>query len=542
MSTPALTTGCLMQIMTTESYEGEPILQVLGSKRIAGGNAERYRLLLSDGQYLQSFSMLSTQLNHLVVEGQLPEFSIIQVKQHITSVVNKNENDESRRVLIIVALEILKSGTEVNGKIGDPISLSDVNKQKPAVTSAESPRSVLNTNSNSNALPPQRTQKPTTTNMNESVFDGRATLPISGLSPYQNKWVIKARVTAKAPIRHWSNAKGEGKLFSMDLMDESGQIRVTAFRDLVDKFYDMIEVDKVYFFSKGQLKPANKQFSNIPNDYELTLSSDSVIQECKEDLDDVPTVKYDFISIDKISDKQPNTIVDVIGVCRDVGELQAFTAKSTGKELKKRDITLVDNTDASVNLTLWNVDAENFNDYGQPVLLVKGGRVSEFGGGKSISMVGSTVLKKNPDLPEGHFLRGWFDNGGGREIRNSISAQVGGGGGNFNTEWLTFHEAKLKNLGNGDKPDYFQVKGTIQVIRNQNPVYKACPQDQCKKKVVDMQNGQYRCENCNIESANFKYRMIVNMSIADWTSNRWATVFADDAEKMLGNFESRKLN
>lgn len=80
--------------MTGSQYEGEPILQVLGSKRIAGGNAERFRLLLSDGQYLQSFSMLSTQLNHLVTENKLPEFTIIQVKQHITSVVNKNENDE----------------------------------------------------------------------------------------------------------------------------------------------------------------------------------------------------------------------------------------------------------------------------------------------------------------------------------------------------------------------------------------------------------------------------------------------------------------
>lgn len=80
--------------MSGDPYDGEPILQVLGSKRIAGGNAERYRLLLSDGQYLQSFSMLSTQLNHLVSENQLPEFTIIQVKQHITSVVNKNENDE----------------------------------------------------------------------------------------------------------------------------------------------------------------------------------------------------------------------------------------------------------------------------------------------------------------------------------------------------------------------------------------------------------------------------------------------------------------
>lgn len=145
----------------------------------------------------------------------------------------------SRRVLIIVALDVLKNGSEVGEKIGEPVSLSEAGKAKPSAA-PEPPRNVLSSNSTANVLPAQRTQK-ATSSMNET-FDGRVTIPISGLSPYQNKWVIKARVTAKAPIRTWSNAKGEGKLFSMDLMDESGQIRVTAFRDQVDKFYDMIEV------------------------------------------------------------------------------------------------------------------------------------------------------------------------------------------------------------------------------------------------------------------------------------------------------------
>lgn len=69
------------------------------------------------------------------------------------------------------------------------------------------------------------------------------------------------------------------------------------------------QIDKVYYISKGQLKPANKQYSNIPNDYEMTLNNDSVIQECTEDAQDVPTVKYDFIPISQIAEKAPNTIV-----------------------------------------------------------------------------------------------------------------------------------------------------------------------------------------------------------------------------------------
>lgn len=56
------------------------------------------------------------------------------------------------------------------------------------------------------------------------------------------RWVIRARITSKSPIKTWSNSRGEGKLFSMDLIDESGEIRCTAFRDLCDKFYDMLEV------------------------------------------------------------------------------------------------------------------------------------------------------------------------------------------------------------------------------------------------------------------------------------------------------------
>lgn len=56
------------------------------------------------------------------------------------------------------------------------------------------------------------------------------------------RWIIRAKVQFKSPIRTWSNSKGEGKLFSMDLVDESGEIRATGFRDTVDKFYEMIEV------------------------------------------------------------------------------------------------------------------------------------------------------------------------------------------------------------------------------------------------------------------------------------------------------------
>lgn len=83
-----------------------------------------------------------------------------------------------------------------------------------------------------------------TSSVNNQSLSEHLTYPIASLSPYQNKWVIKARVTSKSAIRTWNNAKGEGKLFSMDLIDESGEIRCTAFKEMCDRYYDMIQVTK----------------------------------------------------------------------------------------------------------------------------------------------------------------------------------------------------------------------------------------------------------------------------------------------------------
>ena len=43
-------------------------------------------------------------------------------------------------------------------------------------------------------------------------------------------------------------------------------------------------------------------------------------------------------------------------------------------------------------------------------------------------------------------------------------------------------------------------------------MYQACPTQDCNKKVIDQQNGLYRCEKCDSEFPNFKYRMILSVS------------------------------
>lgn len=57
---------------------------------------------------------------------------------------------------------------------------------------------------------------------------------------------------------------------------------------------------------------------------------------------------------------------------------------------------------------------------------------------------------------------------------------TGGAGG----KWMLFKEAKEAQLGGGDKPDYLTVLATVIHIRSNNCTYKACPTENCNKKVV----------------------------------------------------------
>ncbi|XP_069686364.1 replication protein A 70 kDa DNA-binding subunit isoform X2 [Periplaneta americana] len=523
-----LSEGSLAVILAGGNVE-DPVMQILGHKKIAGTSAssDRFRLLVSDGKHLNSFAMLATQLNDKVTSGELCDFTVIQITRYITSMVS-NADRGDKRVMVILGVKVLAMGTEVGFKIGDP---------KPLSESGEADKNAVKQQQTIRPIQHKLNQPMNNVNNASSVLASPGgsvhTHPISSLSPYQNKWVIKARVTSKSPVRTWANARGEGKLFSMDLVDESGEIRATAFKEQCDKFYDIIEVNSVYLISRCILKTANKKFTNIKNDYEMTFTNDTQVIPCNEDTSDIPTLTFDFTPINKLSEMDTNSIVDVIGVCKSSSDVQTLISRNTNRELRKRDITVVDQTNTGVVLSLWGSQAEEFDGSLQPVIAVKNGRINEFGGGRSVSLMQSSVLQINPDITEAHKLRGWFDNVGSTQEQESISTRTGGvGGGTSN--WMTLKEAQENQLGCGDKPDYFSCTGTLLIVRSENSLYKACPTPECNKKVIDQNNGMYRCEKCNREYPNFKFRLLLSVSLGDFTGNQWITCFQDVAETLLG--------
>ena len=87
------------------------------------------------------------------------------------------------------------------------------------------------------------------------------------------------RVVRKSDIRQWSNQKGEGRLFNVTFMDESGEISATGFNQAVDDFYEKLQEGKSYYIPQARVGIAKKRFTNVSNEYDLSLSKETTIEE-----------------------------------------------------------------------------------------------------------------------------------------------------------------------------------------------------------------------------------------------------------------------
>ncbi|ODQ79152.1 hypothetical protein BABINDRAFT_37888 [Babjeviella inositovora NRRL Y-12698] len=352
---------------------------------------------------------------------------------------------------------------------------------------------------------------------------------IEQLSPYQNSWTIKARVSYKGDIRTWTNARGEGKLFNVNLLDESNEIRATAFNDVADKFYDLLQEGKVYYFSKARIQQAKPQFSNLSHPYELSFDRDTEVEECFES-DNIPKLLFNFTTLNKIAECETNSVIDVLGVLKEVHDPFQITAKASGRPFDRRDVVIVDDSNFAITVGLWNKTALDFNLPVGSVVAFKGAKISDFGG-KSLSLTQSATIVPSPDSPEAYKLKGWFDTQGQSQSFTSLKTEVGHSSPN---DRITLGQAQAENLGMNEKPDYFSSKATVSFLRTENFCYPACSSEGCNRKVVEQNSGTWRCEKCDMDHAAPSYRYVLSASLLDSSGQIWVSMFDEHAQQMLG--------
>mgnify|MGYP002718073743 CR=1 FL=1 len=183
------------------------------------------------------------------------------------------------RILIILDLEVLKELGEAD-KIGEPKPL----EAKPEEGEVSQPTTISGNGfygSKMEGAHAQQNRRAQPMSAPMSSSSAHATIyPIEAISPYSNKWTMKARCTSKSNIKTWHNKNGEGKLFSVNLLDDSGEIRATGFNEQCDMLYELFQEGSVYYISSPcRVQIAKKQFTNLNNDYELTFERDTIVEK-----------------------------------------------------------------------------------------------------------------------------------------------------------------------------------------------------------------------------------------------------------------------
>ncbi|KAF4615161.1 hypothetical protein D9613_003179 [Agrocybe pediades] len=537
MTTYELSAGCCKLLQTanpedTDVFEHEYTVQFLSVKKVGNNpNAtgpsamDRYRIIMSDGvNYMQA--MLATQLNTLIQENSITKHTVAVIDKLTCNYV------QDKRLVIVLSLRVVGQAPE---KIGEPLLIgpsseqtndSAINTPAAASTSAAPITNKQPANNVGSSAPPP--QAPAKSSRHGNIY------PIEGLSPYQNNWTIKARVTQKSDIKTWSNARGEGKLFNVTLMDDTGEIRGTGFNLVVDELYPKLEEGKVYYISKARVNLAKKKFSNINNDYELSFERNTEVEECHE-VGNMPTIKYNFVSLDELEKLNKDAICDVIGIVKETGDLTMINSAKQNRQIPKRELTLVDKSGFSVRLTIWGKQAEQFSPTEPtPVIAFKGVKVGDFGG-RSLSMVSTSTMQINPDIEECFALRGWFDSLGDTQTfkAHSISSGQSSTFGFNRADIRSLDEVKQAEYGMPDKPDMFSTRATVMHIKSDNISYPACPTPNCNKKVIEV-GDQWRCEKCSQNFPAPEHRYIMSLAVADYSGQAWLQGFNEVGLAIFG--------
>lgn len=538
MTEHQLTTDAIKKVFTVPEFQNAQTpmtLMVIATKPVyVDEELKKYRVMLSDGVY-STHGLIDEVMVPYISTNQMAKYSIVKITDYSAFCTQKH-------MLLIKGLTILTGGLEkpTNDSVSIEKWFVDHPEDDYVAINKEARESSLEVDQSKKQSPAPPQKYPA--GVPAATKKDRIT-PIDALSPYQNQWKLKARVSFKGDLKQWRNTRGEGKLFSVNFLDESDEIRATAFNEVAEKLYQMLQEGKVYYISKARVQNSKKPFNQLSHPYELLLDRDTIVEECF-DTADIPTINFSFVGLDQVGELEANSIIDVIGVLKTVNPAFQITAKSTGKAFDRRNIVIVDQSGFEIELGLWNQTAVDFDTPEGTVTAFKACKVQDFNG-RSLSLTQTGTMVANPDTTECFKLKGWFDNGGFNENFKSLKVESAIGG--KNSVRKTVNEAEEEKLGHSDKPDFFTIRGTIGFVKSDTFAYPACVNPRevdgkqtstrgpqlCNRKMTE--NGdRWRCEKCDIYVAEPTYRYVVTCAAMDHTGQIWFTLFDEDAKKLFG--------
>jgi len=495
-----------------------PVLQITTLSKFSFGSDEKYRYKanLSDGTYYMK-AVFSSELLGVFDNNEISKFCLVRLDKFV---VRPKDNSSYLYIQGISLCERLDSeiGSSVNisnGKLSlDP---SGTNRSGSDGQAPKRPEQTVVPQNNTNTKTSYDALSKRTAGEMEAGKDNKIT-EIKNIFPQKKPFKLKGRVVSKSEIRSFTSQKGEGKVFSFEVADCTGQIKCVCFSECADMFYPVIENNKVYTIANVSVRPSNKKFSNSTSDFEIHLERNSEVARVGDE--GIPVYMFKFVKLSDLA--VVGGTVDCLVVVKDVYPAGKIVSKSTGRENSKRDLVVMDQS-GSCRLTIWGPRAEE--EYEKDTVICLGSvKVSEYNG-INLSTISNSQVIINIDLPEAVSLLAWYEENGKnvaieRPKRTSRVSMV--------------NEVKDNSL------EYATIQATVMYVKEDGLYYAACPSENCSKKVSMEDNGMYRCEKCNYTFERCNYRYMISLQVGDFTGQMWITVF-DEAGKALFGMSAEQL-
>ena len=148
-------------------------------------------------------------------------------------------------------------------------------------------------------------------------------------------------------------------------------IRGTFFKEDAQKWINVVEVDRVYTFSGGRLEVANPQWNKCKCQHEITFDRSTDIVLCEEDA----SIQQNIFEFSRSrSSSRWSLIPSWTSLVSSRPFPVSTITKKSGQELAKCELTVMDDSESQINVTLWGDKARSAeNDYaGCPVTAFKG--------------------------------------------------------------------------------------------------------------------------------------------------------------------------
>ena len=210
----------------------------------------------------------------------------------------------------------------------------------------------------------------------------------------------------------WCPFNPHKKMFYFYAKDKTGSINIAAIGSLADRFFPILRNGQIYFISNGFIKPAHER-SGSTHPYEMRLTTNSIITLLPlQLLPSIPNEEASTPLISRISGIEIGTVLDIAAVVNEIGVLQAILPShrsSNSEAISKRQLVLIDDTQHSIHLLLWDHLAANYDPASPPIIHATAVMLLEHRGAIILSATpNTTIIFNDASIPATPRLTEWY--------------------------------------------------------------------------------------------------------------------------------------